>query len=72
MKSKATGAINAPEILEAIHLESSEAQAPEVEEEEELLEEAPGNNIDPLQRENKIYRGQILGFIASIKYNNRN
>jgi hypothetical protein len=33
-----------------MHLESLAAQAPEVEEEDEVPEEPPGNNIDPLHR----------------------
>jgi len=54
MNSNATGAINAPEILEAMHFESFEAQPlEEEEEEEESLEEAPGSNIEPLQEKKK-------------------
>lgn len=51
MKSNATGAINAPEILDAMHFESLEAQIPEEEEEEE--EEAPGRSIEPLRWKRK-------------------
>jgi len=48
MNSNATGAINAPETLEATHFESFVAQALE---EEEPLDETPGSNIEPLQEE---------------------